>query len=82
MTFIISTVFAQSDVVATIYFTMRSCAVSIRERAATIREWHLLFIQRERATLGTAEQEESGPFTNIDNDKDKIEENEILLEDC
>ena len=64
--------FARSDVMGTIYFTTRSCV-------ASIREWRLLFIRRETATLGTAEQEESGPFTDIDNDKDEIEENEILI---
>ena len=32
--------------------------------------------------LGTTEQEESGLFTDFDNDKDEIKENEIVLEDC
>ena len=30
--------------------------------------------------LDTAEQEESGPFTDINDDKDEIEENKIVLE--
>ena len=51
-------------------------------RAATIRERRLLFIRRETATLGTAQQEESDPFADIDDDKDEMEENEIVLEDC
>ena len=42
---------------ATIYFTMRSCAV-------TIREWHLLLVGREVTALGTSEVEEADPEKN------------------
>ena len=34
------------------------------------------------ATLCTAEVEEAVPFTDIDNDKDKLDENYLVLEDC
>ena len=42
----------------------------------------MLLIQRETATLGTAELEETGPFADIDDNKDKLVENELVLEDC
>ena len=71
----VHTVFARSDAVASIYFTLQSCVASIRER-------HLLLIRRETAILGTAELEEAGPFTDIDDDRDKLEENELVLVDC
>ena len=68
------TVFTRSDAVATIYFTARSCAATIRER-------RLLIIRRERNTLGTCEEEEAGPFEDID-DGHELDENELVLEDC
>ena len=53
------TVFARSDAAATIYFTARSCAATIRERA-------LLLIRRVMTTLATSKVEEAGPFADIE----------------
>ena len=68
------TVFARSDAAATTYFTARSCAATIRER-------RLLFIRRERTTLGTSEVKEARPFVDLDDDEDEVNENELVLED-
>ena len=68
------TVFARTDAAATIYFTARSCVATIQER-------RLLFIRRERTTLGTSEMEEAGPFVDLDDDEDEVNENRLVLED-
>ena len=64
-------VFARSDAVATIYFTARFCAVTIRELR--------LFLS---SLLDTAEVEESDPFADVEEEKNELEENEVVLEDC
>ena len=42
----------------------------------------LLLIRRETTTLDATELVEAAPFADIDDDEDKLEENELVLEDC
>ena len=42
-------------------------------------------IRRDTTTLATAtdsEPEESDPFADVEEDKDELEENKLVLEDC
>ena len=42
-------------------------------------------IQRDTTTLATvmdSKLEESDPFTDVEDDKDELEENKLVLEDC
>ena len=50
-------------------------------RAATIRERRLLSTRREKTMPGTPEVEEAGPFVDLDDDKDEVNENKLVLED-
>ena len=44
----------------------------------TIREWRLFL----SSLLDTAEVEECDPFADVEEDENKLEENEVVLEDC
>ena len=83
---ILSTIFAQSDAAATIYFTAQFFSVPIRERCLLISVNLCLFpnpFPRFQWTLNTADEaEKSDPFADIEEDKDELEENELVFDDC
>ena len=63
--------------------TLRLLCISPCDLVRLLFKSGVYYLSEEKtATLGTAEQEESGPFTDIDDNKDEIAENEIVLEDC
>ena len=83
---ILSTIFAQSDTAATIYFTAQLFLVPIRERCLLISVNLCLFpnpFPHFQWTLNTADEaEKSDPFADIEEDKDELEENELVFDDC
>ena len=65
----------------------------IYSRVATNQEWHLLIslnlslvprpLPRFQCTLNTVDEaEKSDPFTDIEEDEDEVEVNELVLDDC
>ena len=59
------------------YLFYRTILCGDYSRATTIREQRLFL----SALLGTAEVEESDPFADVEEDENKLEENEAVLED-
>ena len=74
------TVFARSDAAATNLFH-HAILCGFYLRAATNREQHLLnSVLSIKST--DSELEESDPFTDVEENEDELEENELVLEDC
>ena len=79
------TIFARSDAVVTIYSIAQFSVASIQERHLLISV-NLSFVPRPlpcfQCTLDTADEaEESDPFTDIEEDENKLE-NKLILDDC
>ena len=85
------TVFAWSDAAATIYFIAQFCAAPIREQwliesGIYLYQWtwplspdysHIFNVHGR-----SGDGEKSDPFADIEEDEDRLEENELLSDDC
>ena len=91
-----NTIFAWSDTMTTIYFIAQFCVASIREwRLFNSGRWrnplpqgrwsgcrHQGVNPRKLCHATDTKVKESDPFADVEEDKDGLEENELVLEDC